>query len=358
MSLEIIFRLAGMAIFAIVGLQIGVRLSELAGGASIEVWAMVVSLIGALFGLVLTPHFTTRPARMLRNYLSQLPAQQLVAGTIGLIIGLIVAALVSLPLSLLPAPYNAVLPVLAAVLFSYFGTAVMASRRRDVFELFRTQIPSLQLGSSDKQDGGLTANRQVLLDTSVIIDGRIADISQTGFIMGPMLVPRFVLNELQYIADSPDMVRRNRGHRGLDILNQLQKDSLVPVQITDLDVEGIEAVDEKLILLGKQLGCAIITNDFNLNRVAKLQGVVVLNINDLANAVKTVYLPGEEMEIAVIQEGREYGQGVGYLDDGTMVVIEGGRRHLNQTIQATVTKVLQTAAGRMIFARPNSNNSN
>jgi len=319
---------------------------------------MTVSLIGALFGLILTPSLTTRPARRLRNYLNSPPAQQLVAGVVGLIIGLIVAALVSLPLSLLPASYNAMLPILAAILFSYFGTTVMASRRHDVFELFRVQIPNLQFnGQSGTSDGGLTASRQVLLDTSVIIDGRIADISQTGFVMGPMLVPRFVLNELQYIADSPDQVRRNRGRRGLDILDRLQQDSLVPVTITDMDVEGIDAVDEKLVLLAKQLGCAIVTNDFNLNRVARLQGVVVLNVNELANAVKAVYLPNEEFDITVIQEGREYGQGIGYLEDGTMVVIEGGRRHINQTIPVTVTKILQTTAGRMIFARPNDSNS-
>jgi uncharacterized protein YacL len=223
-------------------------------------------------------------------------------------------------------------------------------RRRDVFDIFRGQFPSLTLGSS--QDGGLTPNRQLLLDTSVIIDGRIADVSQTGFVMGPMLVPRFVLSELQHIADSPDALRRNRGRRGLDMLNRLQKESLVPVRITDMDVEGIDSVDEKLVALAKQLHCAIVTNDFNLNRIAELQGVLVLNVNDLANAVKTVFLPGEEMEIEIIQEGREIGQGVGYLEDGTMVVVEGGRRHMHQAIAATVTKVLQTSAGRMIFARP------
>jgi uncharacterized protein YacL len=163
-----------------------------------------------------------------------------------------------------------------------------------------------------------------------------------------------VLNELQHIADSADMLRRNRGRRGLDMLNRLQKESRVPVRITDMDVEDVELVDEKLVALAKELGCAILTNDYNLNRVAELQGVVVLNINELANAVKTVYLPGEEMQVQIIQEGKELGQGVGYLDDGTMVVVEGGRSHMSQTIQATVTKVLQTAAGRMIFARPNN----
>ncbi len=181
----------------------------------------------------------------------------------------------------------------------------------------------------------------------MIIDGRILDVARTGFIMGPMLVPRFVLNELHHIADSSDTLRRNRGRRGIEILNQMQKESPVPVQITDMDIEDVELVDEKLIMLARELGCAIITTDYNLNRVAELQGIVVLNINDLANAVKSVYLPGEDMHIHVIQEGRELGQGVGYLDDGTMVVIEGGRRFVGQEVDVTVTKVLQTSAGRM-----------
>lgn len=349
MSFEFILRLVGMVVLAFGGLQLGVGLGRLADDPA--AWAIIFSLVGALTGLVLTPHITTRPARMLRDYLNELPAQQLVAGVIGLIIGLIIAALLSLPLSLLPEPYSAIVPVIAAVVLGYFGTTIFAVRRRDVFELFNGSLSNLNLNQK-VDEAGITPSREVLLDTSVIIDGRIADICQTGFIMGAMIVPRFVLNELQHIADSSDPLRRNRGRRGIEILNRMQTDSLVPVRITDMDVEGINEVDEKLILLAKQLGSAIVTNDFNLNRIAELQDVVVLNINDLANAVKTIYLPGEEMEVEVIQEGKEIGQGVGFLDDGTMVVIEGGRAHMGSTIATEVTKVLQTSAGRMIFARP------
>lgn len=354
MNLEFLLRLLGMLLLSLVGLKLGVNLAELAGEPDqLEVWALLVSVIGALFGLILTPYVTTRPARALRDRLSQLPPQQLVAGTAGLIIGLIIAALVSLPLSMLPRPYNAFLPLIAAIIFGYFGTSIFALRRRDMFNMFGSRLPSLTLrpGAEDE----IPQTRQILLDTSVIIDGRIADISQTGFIMGTMLVPRFVLNELQHIADSADLMRRNRGRRGLEVLNQLQKESIAPVYITDMDIEEVDEVDEKLILLGKQLNCAIVTNDFNLNRVAELQGVLVLNINDLANAVKTVYLPGEDLDIRIIQEGKELGQGVGYLEDGTMVVVEGGRRHIEQVVSVTVTKVLQTSAGRMIFARVSSN---
>jgi len=349
MSFEFFMRLVGMILLAFAGLQFGFRLSEITGEPP-EMWSLVSALIGALFGLILTPYLTTRPARALREYLGKVPAQQLVAGVIGLILGLVVAALLSIPLGYLPTPWRSVLPGLAAIIFGYFGAATFALRRRDVFELFQGRFQGR--GASDED--GLTPSRKVLLDTSVIIDGRIADISEIGFITGPMIVPRFVLQELQHIADSADTLRRNRGRRGIEILNRLQKDSRVPVHISDVDTDEVEAVDEKLIVLAKDIGCAIVTNDYNLNRIAELQGVVVLNINELANAVKTVFLPGEDMEIRVIQEGRELGQGVGYLDDGTMVVIEGGRRYIDQTISATVTKVLQTSAGRMIFARPNN----
>jgi uncharacterized protein YacL len=191
----------------------------------------------------------------------------------------------------------------------------------------------------------------VLLDTSVIIDGRIADISRTGFIEGEMLVPRFVLNELQHIAVSSDALRRRRGRRGLEMLRRLQSDSVTPVRVIDMDVEGVREVDDKLVLMAKQKACPIVTNDYNLNRVAQLQGVRVLNINELANAVRALFLPGESLDIEIIQEGKEVGQGVGYLDDGTMVVIEDGKSYLGQQVEVVVTKVLQTAAGRMLFAR-------
>ena len=191
----------------------------------------------------------------------------------------------------------------------------------------------------------------ILLDTSVIIDGRITDISKTGFIRGTMLVPNFILMELQHIADSADSLRRNRGRRGLEVLTLLQQENPIPVQITDMDISEVREADSKLVALARHLHCPIMTNDYNLNRVAELQGVTVLNINDLANAVKALYLPGEELNVKIIQEGKEYGQGVGYLEDGTMVVVEDGRSYMNSSPNVIVTKVLQTTAGRMIFAK-------
>ena len=200
--------------------------------------------------------------------------------------------------------------------------------------------------------GSETGNKRViLLDTSVIIDGRIADISKTGFVRDTILIPTFILRELQHIADSSDAIRRNRGRRGLEVLGLLQESSLAPIEITEMDVSEVRDADSKLVALARQIPCPILTNDYNLNRVAELQGVNVLNVNDLANAVKVAYLPGEDLVVKIIQEGREVGQGIGYLEDGTMVVVEDGMDQMHKTSPVIVTKVLQTSAGRMVFAR-------
>lgn len=347
MSAEFFLRLIGMVVFAIGGIYLGTSLGRLAEAPE-ELWASVFSLVGALAGLVITPFITTRPIRAIRSYMTRVSAQMMLASLMGLVIGLVVAALVSIPLSLLPPPFGQLLPFVAAIALSYLGVVIFSMRENDILNILRARFPGGPSAAGEK--GG----RRVLLDTSVIIDGRIADIARTGFIAGPLLVPSFVLVELQHIADSSDGLRRQRGRRGLDILNRLQKDEGVPIRITDLDVEGVRDVDDKLVILAKQLRCAVVTNDYNLNRVAELQGVTVLNINELANAIKAVYLPGETFEVNVIQEGKEPGQGVGYLEDGTMVVVEDGKGSIDQTINVLVTKVLQTAAGRMIFARPES----
>jgi len=337
-----------MVVLAVLGWQIGISLAGrdlLAQGR----YVIVLSLAGAGLGLLLTPFVTSRPYRKARAKLRQVPAQTLVSVGIGLTVGLFIAALMAFPLSFLPEPFGQVLPFIGVVFFSYLGVAVMVMRERDIFNVIGGRLSNRSNNSNLS-----SAGHYILLDTSVIIDGRIADISQTGFVLGEMLVPRFVLNELQHVADSADRLRRNRGRRGLEILNELLKDTNTPVRVTDMDVEDAYQVDDKLVLLAKQLHCPIMTNDYNLNRVAEFQGVQVMNVNELANAVKAIFLPGETMGIRVIQEGKEYNQGVGYLDDGTMVVVEDGRPHIGETIDVNVTKVLQTAAGRMIFARPDN----
>lgn len=323
-------------------------LPELAEGVTIWVRVAAGVIAGAL-GFFVAPWISTRPFRRLRSLIQQLPAHMLVSSIIGLFVGLAFGALTAYPLSQLPSPLGQILPFVVAALFGYLGIMV-ATVRMDLAQEIRERFLSGERGKEFRA-------QPILLDTSVIIDGRIADICRTGFIQGELLVPLFVLNELQHIADSADTLRRNRGRRGLEILRQLQEESPVPVRITDEDPEEVKEVDDKLIVIAKRVNGAVLTNDYNLNRVAELQGVMVLNVNELANAVKTVLLPGEMFSIHVLQEGKEADQGVGYLDDGTMVVIEEGRRYIGDTIDVVVSKVLQTAAGRMIFARP-ENESN
>ncbi len=354
MRIELIARIIGAIVVAFLGWRLGFSLStqgepayvysivRLLGDPVITFLPYILAAVGGLLGAFLSPHLTTRPFFWIRGKIGQVPVQTLVAAAIGLVIGLIISALLALPLSVLPTPLGETLPFVSTVICGYLGVMAMVTRGKEIFGTFGLRLPKDRAGQPEQV---------VLLDTSVIIDGRIADIVQTGFVNGTLLVPRFVLNELQHIADSADTLRRNRGRRGLDILNKLQKDSQVPIRITDMDVEEAREVDDKLVRLAKDLRCPIITNDYNLNRVAELQGIQVLNINELANAVKAIVLPGESITVNIIQEGKELGQGVGYLDDGTMVVIEEGRRHIGNTVEVTVTRVLQTVAGRMIFAQ-------
>ncbi len=353
---ELIFRFIGMIVFAILGIFGGMELVRQLVGKTEPYYAVILGAVGALLGFVIAPFITTRPARALVSLLSKVSVQTLGAGLLGLVVGLLVATLVAFPLSLLPKPFSQILPFVGVVAFGYLGVVVTITRQNEIFSMFSSRSHSRSSKSSDKESTPEQipeqgAGRSILLDTSVIIDGRIVDIARTGFLVGTLLIPRFVLNELQYIADSADAMRRQRGRRGMEVLSQLQKEPLVPVKISDIDVKGVREVDEKLVVLARQLRCPILTNDYNLNRVADLQGVVVLNVNELANAVKSVFLPGEVITVNIIQEGREAGQGIAYLDDGTMVVVEDGKGRINRETQVTVTKVLQTAAGRMIFAR-------
>jgi len=306
----------------------------------------LTAVIFAAFGFLITPYITIKPFQALIKLFTKSSAQSLLSGLIGMTIGLVIAAIMAYPLSLLPRPLGQILPLVGLLLFGYLGTILFVTRREDFSNLLKNmgnKMPARAKGESE---------RRVLVDTSAIIDGRISDIAKTGFLGATLVVPRFVLNELQFVSDSADSLRRQRGRRGLDVLGELQESKDINVVISDIDVEGVREVDDRLVLLGRQMNCPILTNDFNLNRVAELQGVKVLNINDLANAVKVIILPGETLQIAVIQEGKEYNQGVGYLDDGTMVVIENGQRYIDKQIEVTVTKILQTSAGRMIFAKP------
>lgn len=273
----------------------------------------------------------------------------IVLGSLGLIVGFIIAFLISQPLSDIKY-VGTIISVISFVFFGYLGVKI-ATRKKD--DVLWPQILNLKksptVKKTEKNKKEIISPK--ILDTSVIIDGRISDICKTGFIEGTLVIPEFVLKELRHIADSSDSLKRNRGRRGLDILNILQKDDTVNVVIESKDYDdGIE-VDVKLLKLAKELGGKVLTNDFNLNKVAEFQGVEVLNINELANAVKPVVLPGEEMTVMIVKDGKESGQGLAYLDDGTMIVVEGGKKCIGDSVVVTVTSVLQTAAGRMIFAK-------
>lgn len=381
MSLNLTVRLTGMVLFAAAGLLLAqyyiAPVLYWNPATSFNELVLPVTLFSALLGLLLIPYVTIYPLRWMRNRIKLLPAQDLLSATVGLFVGLLLGAIMTGPLSALPGWGGQVLPTVATLLLALLGVSTGVLRRRDLVEALRMgrrgdvpTIPSimstgklirndamsmstgyLQSGSLGDVGESIQPEKYLLVDTSAIIDGRIADISKTGFIDGILLVPQFVLNELQHIADSADALRRARGRRGLDMINRLQKEAVVPIQMSDVDAEDVPEVDGKLVKIARIYRCPIITNDFNLNRVAEIQGVKVLNINELANAVKPVVLPGEEMHVHVIQEGKEFGQGVAYLDDGTMVVVENGKRYMNSDVDVVVTRVLQTVAGRMIFAQ-------
>ncbi|HOT92979.1 MAG TPA: PIN domain-containing protein [Anaerolineae bacterium] len=353
MQITLILRFIGLIVFGSVGVALAAQVVQIpAIPANIHIYITVFGgILGGVLGFIYMPQLTINPFKRFRHAVQHLPAEEIFSATIGLFLGLALGAISAYPISLLPQPLGQFLPFIVTAAFGYVGLMV-TTIRPDLLQGLRARLFPKESRVSLEAVGGEQSKPIVLLDTSVIIDGRIADICRTGFIQGELVVPLFVLNELQHIADSSDTLRRNRGRRGLEILRQLQDDSPVPVRLTDAEVRGVREVDDKLIALAKELGGAILTNDYNLNRVAELQAVKVLNVNELANAVKTVLLPGESFNLQVFQEGKEQNQGVGYLDDGTMVVVEDGMRYIGKTIEVTVSKILQTAAGRMIFARP------
>lgn len=295
---------------------------------------------------------TISVTKKLEGKLQKMSTQDLLSGSIGLIIGLIIAFFIGNAVSALPI-IGTIIEVLAYVIFAYLGLSLGVRRREDLVSF----VAGLGKENNRFKAKGKTraegyCNMPKVLDTSVIIDGRIADICKTGFVEGPLVIPNFVLEELRHIADSSDALKRAKGRRGLDMLNIIRKELDIEVEISSKDYDDIAEVDDKLVRLAQELYGCVVTNDYNLNKVATLQGVIVLNINELANAIKPVVLPGEKMTVTVVKDGKEQNQGVAYLDDGTMIVVENGRRFIGDTIEVEVTSVIQTNAGRMIFGRP------
>jgi uncharacterized protein YacL len=351
-------RLLGIVLGGLIGLALarpaGLLLTDPSAGITVTpsggVFLIAWIAAWAVVGFAILPYLTIVPARWLYKAVQQLSTAEFVTAVVGLLLGLLMGLLLGLPLSQLEGPAGTWLPLGVSLFLGLGMVGLTVAKREDL--LLAAEAIGLVRRPTAAAAAVAVGDPHIVVDTSAIIDGRIKDIVESGFIYGTLVVPKFVLEELQHIADSSDTLRRNRGRRGLDILAQMQKDSSTPVEIVDDDVPEIGEVDAKLIALAQARSKAILTNDFNLNRVAELQGIRVLNINSLANAVKPAVLPGEELRVRVIQEGKEAGQGVGFLDDGTMIVVEGGVRYIDKDLDVAVTRVLQTVAGRMIFAQP------
>ena len=332
-------------------------------------FAIVSVLFFGWIGWVITPFlikFLLKYSEIVASVLAKAPSADIIVSLIGVLVGLILANLIGAPFSRLPivGPY---IPIVLSIVLALTGAKVASHKSKDILGLFyrsRAQVKdpvvvTEEMAQDQQEDAVVDADSlpvelaasNKLLDTSVIIDGRISDILKTGFLEGNLVIPHFVLDELQRLSDSSDNLKRAKGRRGLDFFHELQEIFPHVVIVNDMEYEMIQDVDSKLIALAKDTGSMIVTNDFNLNKVASIQGIRVLNINDLANAVKPVVIPGEEMTVYLLREGKESGQAIAYLQDGTMIVVEGGRKYIGNKIRIAVTSVLQTSAGRMIFAK-------
>jgi uncharacterized protein YacL len=338
------------------GVVLGIALTSLGGPSGVidregpQGLLLLVVWLAAWFviGYAILPYVTIEPARWLVRAVSELSTGEFVTAIGGLLVGLLMGLLMGLPLTNLPEPYGWLLPVGVSLVLGLGMMGLTVAKRADL----RQAMLGLGVGSRARSTDVPAAQElpPTYLDTSAIIDGRLVDVVASGFLAGRLVVPRFVLGELQHIADDSQAGRRSRGRRGLDVLEVLQKDHRIQLDLSDEDGPPSQPVDGKLVALARAAGGAILTTDYNLNRVAQLHGVRVMNLNQLANALKPVFLPGEEVRVKLVQAGKEPGQGVGFLDDGTMVVVEGGGVHLQNEIDVTVTRILQTVAGRMVFA--------
>jgi uncharacterized protein YacL len=338
-------RLVAALIGFVFGFFLGASLLQVSQVTPVTNQVLVLLLLAtacAILGWLGAPYVTVMPAAIVVEKIRAASAGNLIGGAFGAAVGLILALFLAFPLSFLPGEVGRYAPLVTAVVLGAIGATAGAVKRNELSE-FAQGIRGIRRSG--------TAEARILLDTSVIIDGRISDVVRSGFVRGTLIVPKFVLAELQYFNDSPDGSRRERGRRGLEMLSKMQKEETVKVELSDEDPAGTGA-DAKLITLARALTVPIMTNDYGLNRVAELQGITVLNINDLAKAVRPVVLPGEDITVRVIQEGKESAQAVGYLEDGTMVVIENGVRHIGSELAVTVMRVLQTVGGRMIFGHP------
>lgn len=320
-----------------------------------------IIIISILFGLIL---YIISPAiykgisnliDYIEKSMQKMSITEIIYGTVGAVMALIIMTFIAKPINDVHKLFGPIFLVLLNILAAFIGSEILIKKSEDITALLINIKKPINKEKKVKEAQKEVNEIPKILDTSVIIDGRIFDICETGFIEGPLIIPNFVLVELRHVSDSADSLKRNRGRRGLDILNKIQKELTIETRIVDDDFPKIPEVDIKLLKLAQKMNGKVITNDYNLNKVAEFQGVPVLNINELSNAIKPVVLPGEEMVVDIVKDGKESSQGVAYLDDGTMIVVESGRKHIGETTDVIVTSVLQTAAGRMIFAKPKEN---
>ncbi|WP_298819692.1 PIN/TRAM domain-containing protein [Chloroflexus sp.] len=357
LSLDLIARLIGFIWIGYFGLWVGISLSGPNPNSEQLLATALLALAGGALGFILLPRFTVNPLRLLLRQARTAPLSDVLLVAIGILLGLLAGVMATIPLAALPAPYGNILPVIATIILVYFGASILYQRKHDLIELIK------HLGQSratviapppqtDPTSLPSPTERRYLLDTSAIIDGRIAAIARTGFLEGTLLVPSFVLAELQLLADSNDDLRRQKGRRGLELLNQMQQSAPLPIEIVHFDLPDTIRVDDKLIELARLHKCPIITNDYNLNRVAGLQGLKVLSLNQLSDALRPPVIQDQRLQVLIRNEGNTRQQGVGYLDDGTPVIVENARHLIGTTIEVVVTRVHQTQTGRLVFAIP------
>ena len=351
-SLNFLVRIFGMLGLAYLGRSVGLFLSSPSPNTMEQFATQLLMLAGAGLGLLVTPRLTIVPLQELLRRTRIVPLNEIFLIASGGLIGLIFAVLLAVPLAFLPPPFSQYLPIIVALLFAYVGAMIFAYRKRELIDMLRSWNRSatpVAVPQTDTETVALT--RSHLLDTSAIIDGRIAAVAQTGFLEGTLLVPSFVLSELQSLADSSDDLRRNKGRRGLELLSQMQKTSILPIEVLNVDVSGVTWVDDKLVALARKYNCAIITNDFNLNRIAGLQGVRVLSLNQLSEAIRPPVYQDQRLHVVIRNEGNSRQQGVGYLDDGTPVIVEDARALIGQNVEVVITRLHQTQTGRLVFAQ-------
>lgn len=353
LSLNLVVRLLGMSGLAYLGWYVGVSLSRPVPTDMERMATNLLTLAGGGLGLLVTPRLTIDPLNELLRRSRSVPLSELLVIGAGVMLGLVFSVMLTVPLASLPSPLSQILPIVVTLVLAYTGGSIFSSRRHDMGELLRhlrPANPATTIAGNPELPAPVSDVRRLLVDTSAVIDGRIAAVARTGFLEGTLIIPAFVLAELQQLADSADELRRAKGRRGLELLNEMQHEAPLPVEVVNVEVAGIARVDDKLVALARQYNCPIITNDFNLNKVAALQGVRVLSLNILSEAMRPLVIQDQRLQLTIRNEGNARQQGVGYLDDGTPVIVEDARQLIGQSVVVIVTRLHQTQTGRLVFA--------